>query len=153
MTCRLSHVVMVTVLSLTAQALADVGDPQVRTDHPWYPGELAISTFDRLCSRRKPRFTSALLAMRVDSDEHQAPWRRGCGETRTIGMDKLATVIFGAKGLPPEATLRLREYWNGLFGYGFGLMWYDTFAVDGRVRIPARSWPRTRCRSVRTQCI
>ena len=31
-----------------APARADVGDPQVRTDHPWYPGELACSTFPRL---------------------------------------------------------------------------------------------------------
>jgi hypothetical protein len=30
----------------TAFARADVGDPQIRTDHPWYPGELACSTFD-----------------------------------------------------------------------------------------------------------
>src|SRR5262249_56813356 len=27
---------------------ADVGDPQIRTDHPWYAGELACSTFARL---------------------------------------------------------------------------------------------------------
>ena len=25
-----------------------IGDPQLKTDHPWYPGELAMSTFDRL---------------------------------------------------------------------------------------------------------
>src|SRR5437899_2174495 len=29
-------------------ARAGVGDPQLRTDHPWYPGELACSTFERL---------------------------------------------------------------------------------------------------------
>ena len=28
--------------------LALQGDPQVKTDHPWYPGELACSTFERL---------------------------------------------------------------------------------------------------------
>ena len=27
---------------------ASVGDPQLKTDHIWYPGELAISTFPRL---------------------------------------------------------------------------------------------------------
>ena len=27
---------------------AEVGDPQIRTDHPWYPGELGCSTFARL---------------------------------------------------------------------------------------------------------
>src|SRR3954468_9592846 len=32
----------------TTPALAAVGDPQVKTDHPWYPGELSCSTFERL---------------------------------------------------------------------------------------------------------
>ena len=32
------------LLALAAQT----GDPQIKTDHPWYPGELACSTFDRL---------------------------------------------------------------------------------------------------------
>ena len=36
-------------LLLTAgPARAGVGDPQVGTDHRWYPGELACSTFERL---------------------------------------------------------------------------------------------------------
>jgi hypothetical protein len=34
--------------ALALPARADVGDPQVRTDHPWYPGEMACSTFARL---------------------------------------------------------------------------------------------------------
>jgi hypothetical protein len=33
---------------LAHSARAGVGDPQIRTDHPWYPGELACSTFERL---------------------------------------------------------------------------------------------------------
>ena len=36
------------VLVLAVPASADVGDPQLGTDHPWYPGELACSTFERL---------------------------------------------------------------------------------------------------------
>ena len=31
-----------------ASALAGVGDPQIKTAHPWYPGELSCSTFQRL---------------------------------------------------------------------------------------------------------
>src|SRR5438105_3335955 len=38
----------IVLLLLPGRAGADVGDPQVRTDHPWYPGELACSTFPRL---------------------------------------------------------------------------------------------------------
>jgi hypothetical protein len=33
---------------LTATARGGVGDPQIRTDRPWYPGEMACSTFERL---------------------------------------------------------------------------------------------------------
>ena len=36
------------VLAFASPLLAEVGDPQIRTDHPWYPGELAMSTFERL---------------------------------------------------------------------------------------------------------
>ena len=34
---------------------ADVGDPQLRTDHPFYPGELACSTFERLFASQAVR--------------------------------------------------------------------------------------------------
>ena len=39
---------VVLLIPAVAVAAAGVGDPQIRTDHPWYPGELACSTFDRL---------------------------------------------------------------------------------------------------------
>ncbi|SVB79509.1 uncharacterized protein METZ01_LOCUS232363, partial [marine metagenome] len=106
-------------LGLLAQAFADVGDPQIRTDHPWYPGELAISTFERLFATQAAAY-ERVTGRRVDSDESkalaswfwrnthywhgEAGWRDLWGEGLTQGKDK-----------------RLREYWNGLFGYGFGL--------------------------------
>src|SRR6185437_14596023 len=43
---RFSSVLMLLLLASSVQA--DVGDPQLKTDHPWYPGELACSTWDRL---------------------------------------------------------------------------------------------------------
>src|SRR5438874_3584753 len=39
---------VVPILLISIAAHADVGDPQIKTDHPWYPGELACSTFDQL---------------------------------------------------------------------------------------------------------
>jgi hypothetical protein len=41
---------MIAFLSLAGPSVsrAGAGDPQIGTDHPWYPGELACSTFDRL---------------------------------------------------------------------------------------------------------
>lgn len=38
-------IVSITVASI---AFAGVGDPQLKTDDPWYPGELSSSTFPRL---------------------------------------------------------------------------------------------------------
>jgi len=53
-------------LSAVASAKADVGDPQVKTDHPWYPGELSCSTFERLFA------TQAALYKRVTGTEVKA---------------------------------------------------------------------------------
>ena len=106
-------------LVLATQVLADVGDPQIRTDHSWYPGELAISTFERLFATQAATY-ERVTGRRVDSDESKALaswfWRNTHywhGETG--GRD-----LWG-EGLTQGKDKRLREYWNGLFGYGFGL--------------------------------
>ena len=44
------------VVALGSVAGADTGDPQVKTDHPWYPGELAFSSFDRLFATQAALF-------------------------------------------------------------------------------------------------
>ena len=48
MTHRLSVLCVSCVVLAASVARADVGDPQVGTDHPWYPGELSCSTYERL---------------------------------------------------------------------------------------------------------
>jgi hypothetical protein len=40
-----------------SSARVDVGDPQVRTDHPWYPAELTCSTFERLAATQAEHFS------------------------------------------------------------------------------------------------
>src|SRR5947208_15564963 len=45
---RLAAIVSAVTALAVEPARADVGDPQVRTDDPWYPGELSCSTFERL---------------------------------------------------------------------------------------------------------
>ncbi len=107
------------VLSITALASADVGDPQIRTDHPWYPGELAISTFDRLFATQAEAY-ERVTGKRVESDEHKALaswlWRNTHYWHGQAGGRNL-----WGEGLTGGKDKRLREYWNGLFGYGFGL--------------------------------
>ncbi|MFP6900523.1 MAG: hypothetical protein VCA36_06245, partial [Opitutales bacterium] len=56
---------------LAVQALGDVGDPQIRTNHPWYPGELAMSTFERLFATQAKAY-ERVTGRRVDSDESKA---------------------------------------------------------------------------------
>jgi len=98
---------------------AGVGDPQIRTDHPWYPGELAISTFERLFATQAKTYERA-TGKRVDSDESKALaswfWRN----THFWHGEAGARDLWG-EGIGKGKDRRLREYWNGLFGYGFGL--------------------------------
>jgi hypothetical protein len=107
------------VLLVTAQLRADVGDPQIRTDHPWYPGELACSTFERLFA------TQAALYERVtgikpttDEDKVLAAWlwRNTHYWHGEEGVEDLWGKNFAGGG-----DMRMREYWTGLFAHGFGL--------------------------------
>ena len=52
-------------------ARADVGDPQIRTDHVWYPGELACSTFERLFATQADLY-ERVVGVRPTTDEQKA---------------------------------------------------------------------------------
>ncbi|HEX5272428.1 MAG TPA: hypothetical protein VFW33_18150 [Gemmataceae bacterium] len=119
MTIRPARAALAVALLFAAAARADVGDPQVRTDHPWYPGELACSTFDRLAA------TEAVLYERVvgrkpatDEDKALAAWLWRC--THYYHGEEGAEDLWG-EGFTKGADLRTREYWTGLFAHGFGL--------------------------------
>lgn len=94
-----------------------VGDPQIRTDHPWYPGELAMSTFDRLAATQAGVYERVTgRAATTDEDRALASWywrnlhfahgEDGCGDYFDEGFGK---------------SDWNREYWQGLFAQGFGL--------------------------------
>ena len=59
------------LLLLTRIVFAGVGDPQIMTEHPWYPGELAISSFDRLAKTQAKAYR-AVTGRSVDTDEDKA---------------------------------------------------------------------------------
>src|SRR5947207_3514100 len=66
------------LLLRTLPAQADVGDPQIRTDHPWYPGELACSTFERVFAAEAEQYQRATGSKPVsDQDKAMAArfWR------------------------------------------------------------------------------
>ena len=101
---------------VTGVVPAGVGDPQIRTDHPWYPGELAISTFDRLFATQAAVY-ERVTGRQVDSDEQRALaswlWRNTHYWHGEAGKRDL-----WGEGLTGGRDGRLREYWNGLFGEG-----------------------------------
>ena len=68
---------LVALLSLLilANAHAEVGDPQLSTDHPWYPGELAISTFERLAATQAAVYQRETgREVTTDEDKALASW-------------------------------------------------------------------------------
>lgn len=100
-------------------AAAGVGDPQVRTDHPWYPGELACSTFERLAATQAVLYEQ-VTGVKPTTDQDRALaawlWRNAHYYHGEQGVEDLWGTGFG-RG-PDPAT---REYWTGLFAHGFGL--------------------------------
>src|SRR5688500_3561423 len=59
------------ILLVPVLGRAAVGDPQVKTDHPWYPGELACSTFERLFETQAELY-ERVTGGKVQSDEDKA---------------------------------------------------------------------------------
>jgi hypothetical protein len=118
-TPRIAAFGTIILLSSAAAVTAGVGDPQVRTDHPWYPGELACSTFERLFATQAALF-ERVVGVRPETDEQKALaswlWRN----THYWHGEEGAQDLWG-HGFTAGGDLRTREYWTGLFAHGFGL--------------------------------
>ena len=100
-------------------AVAATGDPQIKTSHPWYPGELSCSTFERLFKTQAELYTR-VTGRSVESDEDKALaawyWRN----INYAHGEEGASDTWG-KGFRKGGDSRTREYWKGLFADGFGL--------------------------------
>lgn len=98
---------------------SEVGDPQLRTDHPWYPGELSCSTYPRLFATQEELYRR-VTGRSPGTDEERAlaswMWRN----THFFHAEEGAENLWG-KGFSQGPDLRTREYWTGLFAHGFGL--------------------------------
>src|SRR5687767_11307427 len=107
------HLILSCVILIAAGAArADTGDPQIKTDHPWYPGELACSTFDRLFATQAELF-KRVTGVEVKTDEQKALaswlWRNTHYWHGTEGAEDL-----WGKGWNQGGDSRTREYWTGL---------------------------------------
>lgn len=113
-----SHFVSVLiVVFFGAKAFAGVGDPQIMTDHSWYPGELAFSTFERMAATQAVVYERVTgKAVKTDEDKALASWlwrnthyahgEEGAGDYFDQGFQKRG---------------KNTDYWHGLFAHGFGL--------------------------------
>ena len=63
--------IVLIVLGCRSLAQGGVGDPQIRTDHPWYPGELACSTFERLFATQAELY-QRVVGVKPTTDEQKA---------------------------------------------------------------------------------
>ena len=109
---------LIAYLLLLGTAVAELGDPQLRTDHPWYPGELACSTFAQLFVTQAEQYRRTVgVEARTDEDKALASWF--WRNTHYAHGEEGAEDLWGT-GFS-KGDLRTREYWTGLFAHGFGL--------------------------------
>ena len=106
------------IFCVVAIARGDVGDPQISTDHPWYPGELACSSFARLFAAQAEQYRRTTgIDPKSDQDKALAAWY--WRNTHYAHGEEGAEDLWGL-GFT-KGDLRTREYWTGLFAHGFGL--------------------------------
>lgn len=106
-------------LAIASTLTAAVGDPQLATDHPWYPGELAMSSFDRLAATQASQYERA-TGHRADSDHHKALASWFFRNTHYAHGEEGKENLWGT-GFANDSQHATREYWTGLFAHGFGL--------------------------------
>src|SRR3954452_23665267 len=69
----LAAIAMSTIMG--PSAFASVGDPQIKTDHLWYPGELACSSFERLFKTQAEAYKRVTgRDVSTDEDKVLASW-------------------------------------------------------------------------------
>ncbi len=110
---------VLTLLCVSWRVFAGVGDPQVATDHDFYPGELACSTFERLFEEQRKQY-ARMTGVAVTNDHHRVLASWAWRNTHYAHGEEGAQDLWG-KGFTGGGDLRGREYWTGLFAHGFGL--------------------------------
>lgn len=107
------------LLATPAMLQAAVGDPQLATDHPWYPGELAMSSFERLAATQAAQY-QAVTGIRPESDHDRALAAWFFRNTHYAHGEDGKENLWG-KGFLNDTSHATRDYWTGLFAHGFAL--------------------------------
>jgi hypothetical protein len=104
---------------LCALLHAGVGDPQLGTQHPYYPGEWHSSSFERL-SAAQAKLYKHVTQRDVTSEQDKVLaawlWRN----THYWHGEPGAEDLWG-EGFTRGPDRTSREYWGGLYGHGFAL--------------------------------
>ncbi|HRJ11547.1 MAG TPA: hypothetical protein PLP58_23410, partial [Prosthecobacter sp.] len=107
------------LILLPALLNAGVGDPQLETDHPWYPGERALSSFERLFATQARQYEQATgIRPETDHDKALAAWF--FRNTHYAHAEEGKEDLWGG-GFDNASMNATRGYWTGLFAHGFGL--------------------------------
>jgi hypothetical protein len=110
---------LLTTLGVSTALRAGVGDPQLATDHPWYPGELAMSSFERLFATQSSQYERATgRPVRTEQDRVLASWF--FRNTHYAHGEEGREDLWG-KGFSNGSDFATRDYWTGLFAHGFAL--------------------------------
>lgn len=111
------HPLVILLVSTVGLAFGAAGDPQLKTDHPWYPGELSCSTFERLFKTQDEIYLRATKrTTETDEDKALAAWY--WRNLNYAHAEDGGTDCFD-EGM--KKTSKNYEYWHGLFAHGFGL--------------------------------
>ena len=103
--------IMGTVLPVWAAS----GDPQVKTDHPWYPGELSCSTYERLFKTQSELYKRVTgRDTNTGEDKALASWY-----WRNFNVAHSTDGNMDCWGKGFKDSDYNREYWTGLFAHGF----------------------------------
>jgi hypothetical protein len=109
----------VVVCGCASLARGGVGDPQIMTDHPYYPGELAASTWERLFATQA-RLYEAVTGQPVKTEQDRVLaawlWRN----THYFHGEPGSENLWG-QGFTAGGDSKPREYWSGLYAHGYGL--------------------------------
>jgi hypothetical protein len=105
------------LFAIPVSIFAQSSSPQLRTDHPWYPGELSCSSFDRLFAIQAALYKRVTgREVKTDEDKALASWY---WRNLNYYHGEDASMNYWGDGYAKGG--KNQEYWTGLFGYGFGL--------------------------------
>jgi hypothetical protein len=130
------------LLGVATTAPGQVGDPLLRTNHPWYPGEAALAGFERLFRTQAEQYLRA-TGTSPDSGETKALAAWFFRNIHFAHGEEGREDLWGA-GFKNDSFSATREFWTGLFAHGFALcgtthaQWtaeLDTLLGHGRSRV------------------